>query len=189
MDENKLKDQNILLVKEKDSDELKAVAGIAKNGKLELVEAKAENASRFLMFDRNNGGEFAKIMSDFNQRASNPKNFQLFQVHYGKFEKQKEGLEEVLSRPHNSEGKELLKGYEINPKDFTAKRVENEPKVLLTQGEDGKLKVIAGEQDGKLKTVDPKKENADQFMKIDTNGNALENFFNPHCRLTAVNCL
>jgi len=58
------------------------------------------------------------------------------------------------------------------------KKVKNEePKVLLTQGEDGKLKAIAGEQDGKLKTVDPKKENADQFLKIDTNGNALENFF------------
>lgn len=40
-------------------------------------------------------------------------------------------------------------------------KVKNEePKVLLTQGEDGKLKVISGEQDGKLKTVDPKKENA-----------------------------
>jgi hypothetical protein len=58
------------------------------------------------------------------------------------------------------------------------KKVKNEePKVFLTQGEDGTLKVITGEQDGKLKTVDPKKENADQFMKIDTNGNALENFF------------
>lgn len=57
------------------------------------------------------------------------------------------------------------------------KSQKKEPKVLLTQGEDGKLKAIAGEQDGKLKTVDPKKENADQFMKIDTNGNALENFF------------
>ena len=53
----------------------------------------------------------------------------------------------------------------------------DEPKVLLTQGEDGKLKAIAGEQDGKIKTVNPTKENADQFMKIDTNGNALENFF------------
>lgn len=52
-----------------------------------------------------------------------------------------------------------------------------EPKVLLTCGDDGKLKAIAGEQDGKLKTVEPTKENADQFMKIDTNGNALENFF------------
>lgn len=44
-------------------------------------------------------------------------------------------------------------------------KVKNEePKVLLTQGEDGKLKVITGEQNGKLKTVDPKKENADQFI-------------------------
>lgn len=52
-----------------------------------------------------------------------------------------------------------------------------EPKVLLTQGEDGKLKVITGEQDGKLKTTDPTKENADQFLKVDTNSNFLENFF------------
>ncbi len=52
-----------------------------------------------------------------------------------------------------------------------------EPKVLLTQGEDGKLKVITGEQDGKLKTVEPTKANADQFLKVDTNSNFLENFF------------
>lgn len=53
----------------------------------------------------------------------------------------------------------------------------DEPKVFLTRGDDGKLKAIAGEQNGKLITVDPTKGNADQFMKIDTNGNALENFF------------
>lgn len=178
MDESKLKDQNILLVKEKGSDELKAVAGIGTNGKLETVEAKAENASRFLTFDRNNGNELAGIMSDFNRKAGNPKDFQLFQVHYGKFEKLKEGLEEVLSLPHNAEGKELLKKYEVNPKDFAAKQTVEDPKVLLTQGEDGKLKAIAGEgKDGKLKTVDPTKENVANFLKIDTRGNALENFF------------
>lgn len=53
----------------------------------------------------------------------------------------------------------------------------DEPKVFLTRGDDGKLKAIAGEQNGKLITVDPTKENADRFLKIDTNGNALENFF------------
>lgn len=58
-------------------------------------------------------------------------------------------------------------------------KVKNEdPKVLLTQGEDGKMKAIAKEgADGKLKTVSPTKENADSFLKIDTRGNALENFF------------
>ena len=58
-------------------------------------------------------------------------------------------------------------------------KIKNEnQKVLLTQGEDGKLKAIAGEgKDGKLKTVDLTKENADSVLKIDTHGNALENFF------------
>ena len=52
-----------------------------------------------------------------------------------------------------------------------------EPKVLLTQGLEGKLKAIAQGEDGKLKTVDPTKENASNFLRIDTHGNALENFF------------
>jgi hypothetical protein len=58
-------------------------------------------------------------------------------------------------------------------------KVRNEdPKVLLTQGEDGKMKAIAKEgADGKMKTIDPTKENADSFLKIDTRNNALENFF------------
>lgn len=57
-------------------------------------------------------------------------------------------------------------------------KIKNQdPKVLLTQGDDGRLKAIAEGKDGKLKTVDPTKENADSFLKIDPNGNALENFF------------
>jgi hypothetical protein len=143
------------------------------------VEAKAENADRFLAFDRNNAGELAGIMSDFNRQTNNPKNFRLFQVRYGKFEKLKEGLEEALSLPHSIEGKELLKPYQINPKEFAEKEtVSDATRVLLTADGNGKMKVIAGEgADGKLKTVDPTKENADSFLQIDTRGNALENFF------------
>ena len=60
-----------------------------------------------------------------------------------------------------------------------AEKIKNEePKVLLTQGEDGKLKAVTGiGEDGKLKTTDPTKENADSFFKFDTHGNALDNFF------------
>lgn len=179
MDESKLKDQNILLVKEKGGNELKAVAGIDRNGNVELVEAKEENASRFLKFDRNNTGELAGIMSDFNRKENNSKNFQLFQVRFGKFEKLKEGLEEALSLPHSIEGKELLKPYKIDPKEFAKNQTVSEAtRVLLTADENGKMQAVTGvDKDGKLKTVDPTKENADSFLKIDTRGNALENFF------------
>jgi hypothetical protein len=59
-----------------------------------------------------------------------------------------------------------------------AEKIKNEePKVLLTQGEDGKLKAVTGiGEDGKLKTTGPTKENADSFFKFDTHGNALDNF-------------
>lgn len=177
MDENKVKDQNILLVTEKGGRELKAVASIDKSGNMKMVEANRENASRFLIFDRNKGSELASIMSNFMKQESNPENFQLFQVRAGKFEKLKEGLEEVLSRPNHPKAKDYLKPYVVNPKDFGKKQAQDEPKVFLTRGDDGKLKAIAGEQNGKLITVDPTKENADRFLKIDTNGNALENFF------------
>lgn len=54
---------------------------------------------------------------------------------------------------------------------------KEEPKVLLTQGEDGKLKAVTGmDKDGKLSTVDPTKENSDKFLQISSNGNLLENF-------------
>lgn len=52
-----------------------------------------------------------------------------------------------------------------------------EPKVLLTKGEDGKLKAVSGmEKDGKLNTVDPTKENADKFFQVNPSGNLIENF-------------
>lgn len=54
---------------------------------------------------------------------------------------------------------------------------KEDPKVILMQGDDGKLKAVAEGKDGQLKKVNPTKENADDFLKIDTRGNALENFF------------
>lgn len=55
---------------------------------------------------------------------------------------------------------------------------KEEPKILLTLGDDGKLKAVTGmEKDGKLNTVNPTKENADKFFEINPNGNLLENFY------------
>lgn len=110
------------MVKDKDGDELKTVASISKKGKVELVEAKAENASQFLKFNRDNRDELAGILSDFNKGKNNSQDFELFQVRYGKFEKLKEGFEEVLSSPHHLEAKDYLKPYQVNPKDFTRKQ-------------------------------------------------------------------
>jgi hypothetical protein len=58
------------------------------------------------------------------------------------------------------------------------KQKAEQPRVLLTQDDDGKLKAVTGvdEKSGKLKTADPTRENAGSFLQFDTHGNPLENF-------------
>ncbi len=50
--------------------------------------------------------------------------------------------------------------------------------LLVTNEKDGNLKAVAGlDKEGKIKTVNPIKENEGSFLKIDKNSNVLENFF------------
>ena len=180
MAENNLNDQDILLVKEKSSDRLKALASVDGNGKIETVEATAENAGRFLKFDRNEPKELAGIMAAFNKDPDNADDFRLYRARYGKFEKDRDGLEEVLSLPRDSEGRNVLKLYEVEPGKFATGQYDDTARtVLLVRDENGRMKVVTGvdEAGGKLKTAAPIKENAPAFLQFDTNGNALENFF------------
>jgi len=63
MEEN-LKDQDVLLVKEKGSDELKVVAGIDKNGNPKTVAPKQKNNPDFLIVDKN-GNALENFMFNF----------------------------------------------------------------------------------------------------------------------------
>jgi hypothetical protein len=179
MAENNSSDQNILLVKTDGSDTLKAVASIDKNGDVRTVEATPENADRFLKFNRDNREELAGILSDFNEGFMNKLDYELFQVRYGSFEKEKEALEEVLSLPYNAQRRDALKNYAVDPIGFTAVQPDEAARtVLLTRNKEGKMKVVSGgdETTGQIKTVDPTKENAAEFKLFDTNGNFFENF-------------
>ncbi len=57
--------------------------------------------------------------------------------------------------------------------------------VLLTEEGDGKMKVVAGlDENGKLKTVSPKQAHEPDFMKIDKQGNVLDNFLDNYFKQT-----
>jgi len=56
--------------------------------------------------------------------------------------------------------------------------VNDQDVLLVANKKDNKLNVVAGMgEDGKLKTLSPKQENESLFLKIDKQGNILENFF------------
>jgi hypothetical protein len=67
MNEN-LEDQDILLIKEKDSGELKAIKEIdSKNRKLETVSPKSEDQPSFMKFDRH-GNTLDNFLENFNRK-------------------------------------------------------------------------------------------------------------------------
>ncbi|MDR1339854.1 MAG: hypothetical protein LBK58_07380 [Prevotellaceae bacterium] len=78
MDKN-VREQDVLLVKEKDSNELKAVSGMDGNGKLKTVNPAAENEPDFLKIDKH-GNTLENFFENFMRQAKNPTHFHFFKI-------------------------------------------------------------------------------------------------------------
>jgi hypothetical protein len=82
-----LKDQDVLLVKEKNSDEVKVVKGIdAENKKLETVKPNLENQADFMKLDKN-GNILDNFFENFNRQFKNPTDFVFFKIPAAEIEK------------------------------------------------------------------------------------------------------
>ncbi len=170
MDENKVNhNRDILLVRSKRSGNLQAVTGMGGDGKIKTVKPSTKNDNFFLTVDKSSNN-LEKFFKDFMAQAKDPASTEFYKMGLSGTEV----LQNVINLHPNAP---LVAESRVHPEDYLGQKQEQDPKVILTQGEDGKLKAIAEDADGKLKTVDPTKENADGFLKIDTRGNALENFF------------
>ena len=113
MDE-KVKDQDVLLVKEKSSDELKVVAGIEKDGKPKTVEAKQENEPSFLKIDKN-GNALDNFMSNFLRQYKAPTHFQFFKAPIDKVKEVIDKLREAFKKPDDPANKAPIDKYKVEP--------------------------------------------------------------------------
>ncbi len=114
MDE-KVKDQDVLLVKEKSSDELKVVTGIEKDGKPKTVEAKPENEPSFLKIDKN-GNALDNFMSNFLRQYKDPTHFQFFKAPIDKVKEVIDKLREAFKKPDDPANKATIDKYKVEPK-------------------------------------------------------------------------
>lgn len=113
MDE-KVKDQDVLLVKEKSSDELKVVTGIEKDGKPKTVEAKPENEQSFLKIDKN-GNALDNFMSNFLRQYKDPTHFQFFKAPIDKVKEVIDKLREAFKKPDEPANKATIDKYKVEP--------------------------------------------------------------------------
>lgn len=175
MDKNKINsDREILLAYDKKNGRVQAVAGMDGTGnKIKTLVPSLRNEQRFITVEKNSK-ELESFFKDFMTRSKNPDDIVFYRSDLNGLKK---GAEILAGLSKYAPESPALAHYRVNPQVYLGQSQEQASKVLLTPGEDGKLKAVAGmEKDGRLNTVEPTKENSDKFFQINPNGNLLDNF-------------
>ena len=121
-----MNDQEVLLVKEKNESELKAVIGFDNNGKLKTEPPKQANSDSFLKIDKN-GYVLENFFTNFHRQYKNPTDFQFFAAPANLVEKTASDLAKMLNGPGNELKREKLEKHENKPEDYI-KREEKQGK-------------------------------------------------------------
>ena len=118
----KLKDQDVLLVKEKGSNELQT-AKMDKAGNISTAKPDERNPD-FLKIDRG-GNVFENFFENFSRQVKDPTRFEFFRVPAEMFQEAVQKLQEAFSDPDKPENREFIethrveaptkKEYAINP--------------------------------------------------------------------------
>jgi hypothetical protein len=119
MDQN-LNDREVLLVVEKDSNELKAVTGLNEDGTPKTVKLEAKNEPDFLKVDKH-GDILENFFENFMRQAKDPTHFHFFKVPLENMENMVIAMRELLKNPENPTNKQMLDEQRILPENFTPK--------------------------------------------------------------------
>ena len=119
MDQN-LNDQEVLLVVEKDSNELKAVAGLNEDGTPKTVKPEVKNEPDFIKIDKH-GDILENFFENFMRQVKEPTHFHFFKVPLDKMENMVIGLQELLKNPENPTNKQMLDEQRVMPENFAPK--------------------------------------------------------------------
>lgn len=132
----KLKDQEVLLVKDKDSDKLNVVTGLNEDGRPKTALPKKENEPDFLKIDKHSDA-LENFMSNFMRQAKEPTHFHFFKVPLNALENVINVLEAMLKDPENPSNKKFLDEHRVLPEAFSKKQYQpiNESRINWSQFE------------------------------------------------------
>ncbi|MDH6310061.1 hypothetical protein M2451_002951 [Dysgonomonas sp. PFB1-18] len=119
MNEN-LKDQDVLLVSEKDSNKLNVVTGMNEDGTPKTAKPDQKNEPDFLKIDKQ-GDALENFMSNFLRQCKEPTHFHFFKVPLAAIESTVLALQEMLKNPDNPSNKEMLDQHRVLPEAFAKK--------------------------------------------------------------------
>lgn len=116
-------DQEILLVTEKETNNLNVVSGINEDGTPKSVKPTKENEPAFLKIDKN-ADLLENFFKNFLSQSKDPTHFHFFKIPLELFESITPVLKEMLKDPDNPSNKEALDAYKVLPEAFAAKEYQ-----------------------------------------------------------------
>lgn len=140
MDE-KIKDQEVLLVKDQKDENLKVVTGTDDKGGLKTVPPTAEHEQSFLKFDKHSNA-LENFLSNFMRQFKHPTPLNYFKVPFESAVASARVLSEMLKASEVLSNKEMLDSARVNPSDY------------------------AGEQKQSFQGIDPDKVEWEQFEQM-----------------------
>ena len=130
--EQKMNDQEVLLVKGKNESKVKAVKGFDENGKLQTELPKQANAGGFLKIDR-----FSNLLenffTNFQRQYQNPSEFRFFKMPANIVEKTAVVLDKMLQNPNVSSNKEMLDKHYVKPEQYLQTEEKQERTNLIDE--------------------------------------------------------
>ena len=148
MDE-KIKDQEVLLVKDQKDESFRAGAGADEKGELKTVPPTAEHEQSFLKFDKH-GNALENFLFNFMRQFKHPTSLNFFKVPFESAVASARVLSEMLKAPEIPSNKEMLDSARVNPSDY------------------------AGEQKQSFQGIDPDKVKWEQFEQMGISRESLE---------------
>lgn len=116
----KLKDQDVLLVSNKESNKLNVVSGINEDGTPKIVKPELKNEPEFLQIDKH-GDALDNFMSNFLRQCKEPTHFHFFRIPLTGIESTVLALQEMLKDPNNPSNKTMLDMHRVLPEEFAKK--------------------------------------------------------------------
>lgn len=113
-------DQEILLVSEKDSNELHVVSGINEDGTPKTVKPTKGNEPDFLKIDKNTDA-LENFFKNFLSQSKDPTHFHFFRVPLNVFENVVSVMENLLKDPDNPSNEKFLGEHRVLPETFAPK--------------------------------------------------------------------
>lgn len=130
------KEQDVLLVTEKDGTTPKVVTGLNEDGTPKTVEPKKENEPDFLKIDKHSDA-LENFMSNFMRQCKEPTHFHFFKVPLNAIDNIANVLSNMLKDPENPSNKKFMDEIRVLPEAFSKKPYQaiDEARIDWTQFE------------------------------------------------------